>query len=153
MATINHPLPRGSRRPLPGRLPRLFPRFPAPNWWVLSSVAVLGIGAMLPVIQNSAATTRGFETQALQVERARIQGDIRVLESDVATLTSLDRVRQRAAELGLGPATSPIFVEVDEAGPAPAKIPAEHLPAPTSPRGEGESWWRSLIGWLPLLPG
>jgi len=148
MAAINHPY-GGARRPFG----RILPRLPAPNWWILGALAILGFGAVLPVIQNSTATTRGFEIQALQAEQSRLQGEIRAYEADVATHTSLARVEQRAVELGLKPAEDPIWVEVDEAGPAPAKIPADHLPPPSPQTGDGESWWQSLFGALPLLPG
>lgn len=152
MAAINHPY-GGARRSLPRRLVPL-PRIPTPNWWAVGAIAVVSLGAVLPVVQNSTATTRGFEIQALQAERARLSGEIRALESDVATNTSLDRVRQRALELGLHPpAGSPTWVTVDQAGPAPAKIPADLLPAPAPEQGEGESWWRSFVSVLPALPG
>jgi len=151
MAAINHPY-GGARRPL-GRIPRFFPRIPAPNWWVIGAIGVLGFGAVMPVIQNSTATTRGFEIQALQAQQARLEGEIRAYEAEVATYTSLARVEQRALEMGLKPAVDPIWVEVDEAGPAPAKIPADHLPPPPPQAGEGESWWQSLFGAVPLLPG
>lgn len=153
MAAINHPY-GGARRSLPRRLAPAFPRIPAPNWWAVGAVTVLCLGAVLPVVQNSTATTRGFEIQALQVERSNLSGSIRALESQVATYTSLDRVQRRALEMGLHPpAEPPIWVEVGEAGPAPAKIPADLLPAPVSQPGGSESWWRSLLSVLPSLPG
>ena len=120
------------------------------NWWVLAAIAVFGVGAILPVLQNSSATTRGFDVQHLQAEQARLNGDIRLLESDVAELTSLSRIESRSTELGLWPGIDPIFVKVDEPGPAPAKIPAEYLPGPVRPTDEPDPWWRSLFSWVSL---
>lgn len=144
MAAINHPFGAGRGRPF----------FPAPgariNWWAVAAVAVVGLSAMLPVLQNSTATDRGFEIQRTQSEQAQIKGEISLLESDVARLTSSSRIQRRAAEIGLSPATSPIFVVVDEPGPAPAKLPAEYLPGLAPQRTAPEPWWQSLLEWLPL---
>jgi hypothetical protein len=149
VAAINHPV--GRRRRLAGGHKLSRPHLDA-NWWLVSAVAVLAVSAMLPVVQNSTATSRGFEITNLQAQRSGLEGDLRVLESDVATLTSLDRVQRRAAEIGLYPAANSIWVSVDEAGPAPAKIPAEYLPPPARATGATDPWWRSLLEWLPLLP-
>lgn len=105
---------------------------------------------MLPVLQNSAATTRGFEIQQSQAQQARLQGEIGLLESDVARFTSLTRIERRAKEIGLGPSDHPIYITVDEAGPQPAKIPSEYLPPLVPRRDTPDSWWRSLIDWLSL---
>ena len=141
MAAINHPLGHGRRLPLP--VP-----FGKPNWWVLSAVAVAGLGAMLPVIQNSTATSRGFDIQRDAVRQAKLNGEISLVESDVARLTSLNRIERRAREIGLGPTDNPIYIKIDEAGPAPAKIPSEYL-LPAAPSAVmPDSWWRSLVNLL-----
>ena len=142
MAAINHPLGRARRLPLRSPLGQ-------PNWWVLSGALVAGIGAMLPVLQNSTATTQGYGAQRYQAETARLNGEISVLETDVAQLTSLARIQRRATELGLGPSENRIYVTVDEPGPAPAKIPSEYLPKATQKRDAPAPWWNSLLGWLP----
>lgn len=143
MAAINHPLGHGRRLPLP--VP-----FGKPNWWVLSAVAVAGLGAMLPVIQNSTATSRGFDIQRDAVRQAKLNGEISLVESDVARLTSLNRIERRAREIGLGPTDNPIYIKIDEAGPAPAKIPSEYL-LPAAPSAvTPDSWWRSLVNLLSL---
>ena len=144
MAAINHPL-GGARRGLP--LPRPVGTL---NWWVLGGVLMVGMSAMLPVIQSSAATSEGFRTQQSQSDEERLKGEISLLEADVAQLTSLPRIQRRATELGLAPADNPIYVRVDEAGPAPAKIPAEFLPTPIPKTDPPEPWWRSIFSLLPL---
>jgi len=143
MAAINHPL--GTPRRIPLGIPggRI-------NWLLVTAVVIVGLSAMLPVIQNSSATSAGFALQDLQARKARIEGDIRVLESDVARLTSLPRIERRATDIGLSPGSSPYFVTVSEPGPAPAKLPAEYLPGPNREGDGPESWWRSLLRWLPL---
>lgn len=140
MATIQRPF-RGSV-PLPAPVRAI-------NWWVLGAITLASLSAMLPVLQNSATTSRGFEVQELQAQQVRLEGEIAIVESDVARLTSLARIEKRAAELGLAPATSPIYIAVDAAGPAPAKIPAEYLPLPERAPEPQESGWGSLLRWLP----
>lgn len=143
MAAINHPL-GGARRGLRFR--------PAGslNWWVLSGVLVVGVSAMLPVLQSSTATSEGFKTQESQAQESKLQGEISVMEAEVSQLTSLTRIQRRATEMGLGPSDNPVYVHVDEPGPAPAKIPSEYLPRTSRVSESPAPWWQSLIGWLPL---
>jgi hypothetical protein len=144
MAAIDRPLPQQRRgAPLPFG-------FGPINWWAVAAVAVLGIGAMLPVLQRSSATTRGFDVQRIQAEQAQVSGDIRQLESEVASLTSLNRIEGRATELGLVPGTDPLFVNVGVPGPAPAKVPSTYLPGPTPATEQPESWYRSLFRWAAI---
>ena len=143
MAAINHPLGSPRRIPLPVPFARV-------NWLLVVAVGIVGLSAMLPVIQNSSATSAGFALQDLEGQQAQLEGEIRLLESDVARLTSLPRIERRALDIGLTPGPSPYFVTVSEPGPAPAKLPAEYLPGPVR-QGDGtESWWQSLLRWLPL---
>jgi hypothetical protein len=144
MAAINHPF-GPARRGLP--LPRPFGGI---NWWIVMAVLLAAFSAMLPVIQNSAATSRGFDIQASQARQAKLSGEVNLLESDVARLTSLARIERRASEIGLAPAANPIYVTVSEPGPQPAKIPAELLPARDALRDAPAPWWRSLLNWLRL---
>jgi hypothetical protein len=141
MATMNRPLPRGL--PFPAR-------FGSINGWVIAAFVVVGVGAVLPVLQNSTATTRGFDVQRLQAEENRLTSDIRLTESEVAGLASLDRIQTRARAIGLGPGDVAYFINTSEPGPSPAKIPSEYLPG-TAPKGaEPAPWWRSLLSWVSL---
>jgi hypothetical protein len=143
MAAIRQPYP-GTRRGIPSQLGLRV------NWWILGSIVVLAVGAALPVLQNSGVTARGFDVQRIEARQAQLSSEIRLTEKDVAALTSLDRIERRARDLGLGPGDEPYFVSIDEAGPAPAKIPAEYLPGPAPKTGEADPWWRSLFSWMPL---
>ena len=116
------------------------------NWWIVAGLLVFGASAMLPVFQNSMATSRGFDTQKLQLQQTQLRSDIKLLEVDVANLTSLDRIEARARALGLGPGENPLSVTVSVAGPAPAKLPSSYIAEPIhldvpSPK----PWWRSLL--------
>lgn len=143
MAAINHPLGRAGRG-LPLRTPAGHL-----NWTLIGAVSAVALSAMLPVLQNSAATSQGFDIQAIRQREAEIDGEISLLESDVARLTSLNRIERRAQDIGMVPAANPIFVSVNEPGPAPAKLPAEYLPRRSPQQDAPAPWWKPLVGWLP----
>lgn len=144
MVSIPHPL-RGAGRPLEQ------PAGPVRSGrWVVAGVAVIGLSAMLPVLQKSTATSRGFTLQQHQADEARLKAEIHLLEADVARLTSQERLERRARQIGLGPSQDALYIDVSVPGPEPAKIPAEFLP-PREPTVEDPApWWRSLLGLLPL---
>ncbi|GBD23621.1 Cell division protein FtsL [bacterium HR29] len=125
-------------------------RLPAVNWWLVAAIAVFAIGAALPVLQSSATTSRGFDIRAVEQRQAELRGEIATLEAQIAAQSSLERVRQRAEAMGLRPSSEPIVVSVDVPGPEPARIPAEYLPEAVPTPERPDSWWRSLLKWLPL---
>lgn len=143
MAAINHPL-GGARRPLGIPLPS-----PRVNWALMAAVLFLLFAAILPVFQNSFATSQGFDIQASRRQQAALRAEISLLEADVARLTSQSRIERRAAEIGLVPAQQPIYVTIDEPGPAPAKLPSEYLPRPAEQPAPANSWWERMLSWLP----
>jgi len=152
MAAIQGPLAgaRGRARPAGRAGLRVGNPFGQFNWWVLAGIAIVGLAALLPVIQSSMVTSEGFSMQRSQEQEATLNGQISILESDIGRMTSLDRIDQRAQELGLQPSTDPDFIHVTVPGPAPAKLPASYLPAQASAQQQPESWWQSLFDWLPL---
>jgi hypothetical protein len=117
--------------------------------WLVLAIAAAGVCALLPVVQNSIATSRGFDIQASQRQEAQLNGQISLLEADVAELTSLARIERRAREIGLLPVPDPIYVNVNEPGPAPAKLPSEYLPKTETRPVSSSPWWKSLVSWLP----
>lgn len=143
MAAINHPLGH-ARRGLPIPTPR-------GNFHVGlgAAVTLAAICSLLPVLQNSMATSRGFDIQAAERREAQLRGEIGQLQSEVASLTSITRIERRALEIGLFPVRDPIYVHVNEPGPAPAKLPSEYLPRTDTRRGESSPFWKPLVSWLP----
>jgi hypothetical protein len=143
MAAINHPLGHARRGlPIPTAPGRL-------QLWLVLAVGFAGISALLPVVQNSVATSRGFDIQAAQRQETQLKGEIGLLEADVASLTSLTRIERRAREIGLLPVPDPIYVTVNEPGPAPAKLPPEYLPQDDPRPVSSAPFWKSLVSWLP----
>jgi hypothetical protein len=143
MAAINHPL-GNARRGLPIPTPR-----GNLNLGLGAAVVLAAFCSLLPVLQNSTATSRGFDIQASERREAELRGQIGLLESEVASLTSITRIERRAREIGLLPVTDPIFLTVNEPGPAPAKLPSEYLPRTETRKGESAPFWKSLVSWLP----
>jgi hypothetical protein len=143
MAAINHPL-GNARRGLPIPTPR-----GDLHIGLGLAIALAAICSLLPVLQNSTATSRGFDIQASERREAELKGEIGLLESEVAGLTSITRIERRALEIGLLPVTDPIFLTVNEPGPAPAKLPSEYLPRTEARKGESAPWWKPLVSWLP----
>ena len=144
MAAINHPLGH-ARRGLP---------IPASggsrlSFGLIGALLLAGLGALAPVLSNSLATSRGFDLQASQRQETQLNGEIGVLESDVASLTSLQRIERRAREIGLNPVSDPIYVSVTEPGPAPAKLPSEYLPRAETAKSKPAPWWKPFVSWLP----
>ncbi|MEO8539817.1 MAG: hypothetical protein ABI577_08770 [bacterium] len=143
MAAIHHPLGNARRGlPIPATNARL-------NLWLALAIGLAAVSALLPVVQNSLATSRGFDLQSSQRQEVQINGQIGVLESDVASLTSLARIERRAREIGLVPVDDPVYVTVTEPGPAPAKLPSEYLPRATAKKASPAPWWKPLVNWLP----
>lgn len=143
MAAIHHPLGHARRGlPVPGTPGR-------PNVILTLVVGATALCAVLPVLQNSLATSRGFDIQASQRQEAQLNGQISLLEGEVASLTSLNRIERRARDIGLGPVEDPIYVSVNEPGPAPAKLPAEYLPRVEAHNVSPSPWWKPLVSWLP----
>jgi len=144
MAAINHPLGHARRGiPIPasggGRV----------GFGLAGALILAALGALAPVLSNSFATSQGFDLQASQRQEAQLNGEIGVLESDVASLTSLQRIERRASEIGLAPIDDPIFVTVTEPGPAPAKLPSEYLPRAEATQPKPAPFWKQFVNWLP----
>ena len=125
------------------------------------AVAVIGL---LRVVQTSQVTTAGFAMQSLQQEKLELGTNVRQLEAEVASLSSLDRIEREAKRLGLELPERVSYVSVNVARPATAEdlLPARFAPAQDdapaawpaaggvdgSPENSG--WWQDLLSLLPF---
>lgn len=116
-------IPRPAPLPIPGF------RRPVINWYVVATALLAGTALAMPVMQASTTTEAGFEAERLRDQRVRLEDEINALEGEIATLTSHDRVEQRARALGFAPADFPLHVTVTEPGPGPARVPSEYFAA------------------------
>lgn len=121
----------------------------------IPAVSILAAGfvaaaALLPVAQSSDATSTGTEIRRLETHKADLLAQIHLTQTDIAEHAAIERIEQRARDLGLVPAERVMYVRV--ADPAPfTGMPARYLNeeeerASATPRGP---WWQTLISKLP----
>lgn len=122
---------------------------------LLVAVAVVVVVALLQVVQTSRATTASFAIQRLKQEKLELETEVRQLEAEVGSLSSLSRIEGEAERLGLEPAEDRQTVEVNVAwasadeGRLPTRFaPGEQQEAEVN--GQGSSWWRDLLEPLPF---
>jgi cell division protein FtsL len=115
------------------------------------AAVIIGIAALLPLIQSSGATSKAGRVNALEEERTASQARLRELEVEVARLGSLDRIEQEArTRLGMEEPKETHFIPVDVPGPQPLKAPSRYLPAEPQHPHTSSSLWEDIFGWLPL---
>ncbi|MCH8051361.1 MAG: hypothetical protein IIC86_05015 [Chloroflexi bacterium] len=111
---------------------------------------VVGIAALLPLVQTSLATSTGGNVSRLEQLREDWQARLHEQEVNVARLGSLDRIESEAQErLKMVAPDSVTYLRVDAPAPAPQRIPSRYLSEEEGPV-EGESLWEEFFGWLPL---
>lgn len=111
---------------------------------------VVGIAALLPLVQTSLATSTGGNVSRLEQLREDWQARLHEQEVNVARLGSLDRIESEAQErLKMVAPDSVTYLRVDAPAPATQRIPSRYLSEEEGPV-EGESLWEEFFGWLPL---
>jgi hypothetical protein len=136
------------QRPTPGAIAR---RVGIPGLGIIAA-GFVAAAALLPVAQSSTATATGNTIRRLEAQRADLQASIYAGQSEVATLGATERIDREARErLGMVPATSWLYVTVDDAPPT-AGVPARFLEkeVPTAPPATHQSWWKAALSKLPL---
>lgn len=112
--------------------PRIFraPRIPRARRWLAAGIIVLVGAAMLQVNQFSRLTSTGYEMERLKAERAEKQAVNHEIEAEVARLSSLGHIEWTArTKLGMVPATSRLYIDVNQPVPAHDTLPTRYLPA------------------------
>ena len=111
---------------------------------------VVGIAALLPLVQTSLATSTGGNVSRLEQLREDWQARLHEQEVSIARLGSLDRIESEAkVRLKMVAPDSVTYLRVDAPAPAPNKLPSRYLSDEKEPV-ESESLWEDLFGWLPL---
>ncbi len=111
---------------------------------------VVGIAALLPLVQTSLATSTGGNVSRLEQLREDWQAQLHEQEVRVAQLGSLDRIDSEAqGRLKMVRPDSVTYLVVDAPAPAPNKLPSRYLTEETGPV-ESESLWEEFFGWVPL---
>ncbi|MFL2636199.1 MAG: FtsL-like putative cell division protein [Tepidiformaceae bacterium] len=115
------------------------------RWGLIVSIALLALSALIPVLQASLITTQGHDLQLLKQNRTRLTSEIRLLESELAGLNSLERIERRAREIGLTePDAPPIFIQISSNLTSVTKT-SEGLPGQERSDSNPTLWWRSIL--------
>lgn len=117
---------------------------------LIIAAMVIGLTALLPLVQSSGATSTAGQIQQLEQEKQDWQARLRELEVDVATLGSLTRVEKEARlRLGMTKPATVHYIAVDAAPPEERKLPSRFLPPSQNDQATRSSLWDDLFGWLP----
>lgn len=133
--------------------PRTAGALQAGNLPVLLTVAamVVGLAALLPLVQSSDATTTAGNIQLLEQQQTDWQARLRELELQVASLGSLDRIQAEAVQrLKMVPPQEIHYIAVPAPAPQQSKLPNRYLPPAQPSQHSGSSLWSDLFGWVPL---
>lgn len=112
---------------------------------------VVGLAALLPLVQSSGATTTAGNIRLLEQQKTDWQARLREKELEVASLGSLDRIEKEAAlRWKMVTPTDVRYITVPAPAPDERKLPTRYLPPEPGEQGGGSSVWEDLFGWLPL---
>ena len=107
---------------------------------VVAALAVAGIAAAIPLVQDSDATTRGYELRDLERTRDTWRARAHALESEVAALASTERVQREATQrLGMAPPGQTIFLETNVGGPSANRAPLRYVAERTAGADRADS--------------
>lgn len=134
-----HPTPRAAGR-----------RFGIPAFSILAA-GFVAAAALLPVAQSSDATSTGTEIRRLETRKADLLASIHLTQTEIAELAAIERVEQRARELGLAPAERVMYVRVAGSPPVTG-MPSRYLneEEPPAVASTEQPWWKALLSKLPL---
>ena len=111
---------------------------------------VVGIAALLPLVQTSLATSTGGNVSRLDQLREDWQARLHEQELIIAELGSLNRIEDEArGRLKMVAPDKVTYLSVDAPAPAPNKLPSRYLPAEKG-TVDSESLWEEFFGWVPL---
>jgi cell division protein FtsL len=118
---------------------------------LILAAMIVGLAALLPLVQSSGATTTAGNIRRLEQEREDMQARLQELEVRVAGLGSLSRIEHEATtRLKMVKPQEVHYIRVDAPAPAPHRLPSRYLPQPADSSSAGSSLWEDVFGWLPL---
>jgi cell division protein FtsL len=118
---------------------------------LILAALVIGVAALLPLVQSSGATSIAGNIHLLEQQKTDAQARLRELEVEVAQLGSLNRIEQEAkARFKMGPPNEVHYIRVDAPAPQEDRLPSRFLPPQPQHADNGSSLWEDLFGWVPL---
>jgi cell division protein FtsL len=117
---------------------------------LLIAAMVVGVAALMPLVQTSGATNTAGHIRDLQQQREDWQAQLHEQEVKVAELGSLDRIDKEARErLRMGPPQEIHYISVDAPQLEPHRLPSRFLPQDEHENDTGSSLWEDITDWLP----
>jgi len=119
---------------------------------MLASFALLAVGAvgLFQVLQTTQVAATGYEVRALEKEQQDLDADIRLLESQIASSSNLDRIQKEATgRLGMTRPQQKVRVSEDVPAPAIVPLPRRYVPAQVREAPPGVAWWERVLGVIP----
>lgn len=119
---------------------------------LIVAAMVVGVAALLPLVQSSESTSTAGDIRQLEEQRTGWQTQLQELEIEVAGLGSLDRIEKEArTRFKMTVPESTVYIPVGAPPPEARKIPSRYLPQRSSAEPtSGSSIWEDIFGWLPL---
>lgn len=118
---------------------------------ILIAALIVGVAALLPLVQNSLATSTGGNISRLEQEREDWQARLHEQEIAVSELGSLDRIEREAkVRLKMVEPESVTYIQVDAPPPDAHKLPSRYLPPENTSTGGGSSLIDDIFGWIPF---
>ncbi len=117
---------------------------------LILAAVVVGMAALLPLVQSSGATNTAGAIRQLQQDKTDWRARVQTLELEVAGLGSLDRIEREAVQRWkMAPPKEIQYISVDTPAPEPRRLPSRYLPETSHAEGTGSSIWKDLFGWIP----
>lgn len=117
---------------------------------LIFAAMIVGVAALLPLVQSSGATSTAGDIRALEQAKTDWRARVRALELEVAGLGSLNRIEQEATQrLKMAPPKETHFIRIDVPAPESRRLPSRYLPRTPEPEGSGSSVFETLFGWIP----
>ncbi len=97
--------------------------------FVVGALSVLSIGLLLLLVLNTALAKGSFRAHELRLQKAELAQREQLLRTHIQHASSPVTLSKRAAELGLVPATTPVFIRLSDGTilgvPFPAGVPLD----------------------------
>lgn len=105
--------------------------------FLLGLVLILCAMSLVVLVQTGIVATKGYAISSLERQKLNLTREHSLLQERQARAQSLERIRNRAEEIGLRPITEDQvrYMELPEQA-APAPAPTVPAPAPTAARGD-----------------
>jgi hypothetical protein len=117
-----------------------------------ATIVLVVLAILLPVVQSSDEAAQGYRIRALQKQKADLQAQIYMTQSQIAQLGALSRVDSEArSRLAMAPVTREVSLSVAIPAPDVRPLPNNYVPqVQASATAEHDSFWQRLLHLLPF---